>query len=55
MKDVNEICNMLHDSITKCGQIYKHCLTEEEFRLFNHYLFEQKELVWILLTTTLNN
>jgi hypothetical protein len=48
-QDVSEICNMLHDAVTKCGQVYQQCLTEEEYRQFQDGQIE----IFVQLLTTL--
>ena len=31
--DVLQICNMMHDVVEKCGQLYQKCLDETQYRL----------------------
>ena len=29
-----QVCNLMHDVVEKCGQIYQKCLEEEQYRCF---------------------
>lgn len=30
--DILQICNVMHDVVEKCGQLYQKCLEEEQYR-----------------------
>lgn len=40
--DVLQICNMMHDVVEKCGQLYQKCLDENQYRYVNFFTLFMK-------------